>query len=335
MASLLKRPLVAGSLVVVLLVAVTCTRRLFFTSGDLHYVFVQTWGSEGTGPGEFRDPIGVAIGPSGDIYVTDTGNNRIQRFSPDGRFIVAWGEGGDELGQLDRPMHSVFGPDGYLYVAEYLNDRIQVFTENGEAIRSLGTSGTEPGTFDAPGGVAVASNHAVHVADFYNHRAHRLDASGDPLGVMGSSGRALSGALHYPTDIAMLPDGGVVVADAYNNRVQVFESDGSFRRKWGGPLGLGIPGRWPGWFSVATGVTVGPAGLVYVADFYNNRIQVFSPAGKFLGLFGNADDADEQLERPTDVAVAEDGSIYIVDFGHNRITVFREETGDVPLAVEI
>ncbi len=136
MASFLKRPLVAGSLVL-LLVAGTYARTLFFTSGDRRYVFVQTWGSQGRGPGEFTDPVGAAIGPSGDIYVTDTGNNRIQRFRPDGKFVAAWGEGGDELGQLDRPMHAVFGSDGYLYVAEYLNDRIQVFTENGKAVRAL------------------------------------------------------------------------------------------------------------------------------------------------------------------------------------------------------
>ena len=325
MASLLKRPLVIGSLVL-LFGSVMYGRALFFTSGELRYEFVQTWGSEGTGTGEFKDPVGIAIGSSGDVYVTDTGNNRIQRFRPDGAFVSAWGEAGDALGQLDRPMHAAFGSDGYLYVAEYLNDRIQVFTENGKAVRALGTSGTEPGTFDAPGGVAVASTGDVYVADFYNHRAHRLDAGGDVVGILGSSGRVIAGALHYPTDLATLPDGGVVVADAYNNRIQVFESDGSFRRKWGGPLGLGIPGGWPGWFSVATGVTVGPAGRIYVADFHNARIQVFSQTGKLLGVVGGTGDQLAQLERPTDVAVAEDGSIYIVDFGHHRIVVFQEKT---------
>ena len=102
------------------------------------------------------------------------------------------------------------------------------------------------------------------------------------------------------------------MADAYNNRIQLFESDGSFRSKWGGPLGLGILGWWPGWFNVATGVTVGPAGRVYVADFYNDRIQVFSQAGKLLGVIGDTGDELGQLERPTDVVVAEDGSIYVV-----------------------
>lgn len=124
--------------------------------------------------------------------------------------------------------------------------------------------------------------------------------------------------------MALLPDGGVVVADAYNNRIQIFEPDGRFRAKWGGPLGLGIPGRWPGWFRVATGVTVGPDGRIYAADFDNNRIQVFSVDGTLLGVFGDRGDASARLARPTDVAVAPDGTIYVVDFGHHRIVVFEE-----------
>ena len=281
---------------------------LFLTSGDLRYVLVRSWGSGGTAPGELSAPIGVAIGPAGDVYVTDSGNNRIQRFRPDGTLVAMWGGVGEELGDLDRPMHAGFGPDGYLYVAEYINDRIQIFGVNGEAIRVLGTSGSEPGAFfDAPGGVAVALNRELIVVDFYNHRAQRLGPTGGVLGALGTSGRILSGALHYPTDVAILSGGDIVVADAYNNRIQIFGPDGSFQRKWGGPLGLGIPGSWPGWFRVATGVAVGPADRVYVADFDNNRIQVFTADGALLGVFGDAGDVPARLERPTDVRLPRTG----------------------------
>ncbi len=74
-------------------------------------------------------------------------------------------------------------------------------------------------------------------------------------------------------------------------------------------------------------VSSGPkTACIDVADFYNNRIQVFSQAGVLLGVVGDAGDVLGQLERPTDVVVVEDRSIYIVDFGHNRTAVFREDT---------
>ena len=93
----------------------------------------------------------------------------------------------------------------------------------------------------------------------------------------------------------------------------VFGPDGGFRRKWGGPLGLGLHGWWPGWIRVATGVAVGSRDRVYVADFPNDRILVVSANGTSLGIFGNAGAVPARLEHATDVAVADDGAIYVVE----------------------
>lgn len=82
--------------------------------------------------------------------------------------------------------------------------------------------------------------------------------------------------------------------------------------RWGGPLGLGIPGPFRGWFRVATGIAVA-SGSVYVADFYNDRMQVFTTGGRYLGALGDS------LHFPTDVAVGPRGEVYVVDFGHHRI----------------
>jgi len=85
-------------------------------------------------------------------------------------------------------------------------------------------------------------------------------------------------------------------------------------------MGTGIPGPWRGWFRVATGVELA-AGRVYVADFFNNRIQVFTDGGRYLGQ------ARDSLELPTDVAVTENGTVLVADFGNRRIARFRRESG--------
>jgi len=130
------------------------------------------------------------------------------------------------------------------------------------------------------------------------------------------------GRFNYPTDVALLPDNSLVVADAYNDRIQIFGADGKFVRKWGGLFGMNISGSRPGWFRTATGVTVGPENNIFVADFYNHRIQKFTRKGKFLAIIGTEGIAPGQLNLPTDMILDENGNLYVVDFGNNRIQKF-------------
>lgn len=202
------------------------------------YVPVLAFGHEGTGPGEFRGPIGVAADDSGYVYITDSGNDRIEKFAADGSFITAWGG-------LRRPMHVRLGPDGLLYIAEYLSDRIRIFSRDGEALGQIGDTLGGPGALDAPGGVAVSPDaRQAWVADFYHHRVAIFSRNGRYVRQVGRPGRLFSGRLHYPTDVAFGPGDTAYVADAYNNRIQRFAPDGRELDAWGGPLGSGIPGHW-------------------------------------------------------------------------------------------
>jgi DNA-binding beta-propeller fold protein YncE len=86
------------------------------------------WGSEGTGPGEFRSPSGVALDKDGNVFVADTGNNRIQKFTKDGKYITQIGNGvGSADGQLNAPQGVAVDKDGYVYVVDTGNNRIQRF----------------------------------------------------------------------------------------------------------------------------------------------------------------------------------------------------------------
>ncbi len=318
-----RRPFVGAVLVAALLAGALAARRAWFPSpSGPGYAFAGAFGRSGGGAGELHQPIGIAIA-AGEIFVSDAGNDRIQVFDLAGRFLRSFGGSGAGHGRLRRPMHLAVRA-GELYVADYGNDRVQVFSLAGEPLRSLGAPGTGPGELDAPAGVAVDGAGNVYVADFYNQRVQVLSRDGRFVGQLGATRTKgiCAGRFNYPTDVALLPGGELVVADAYNDRVQVFSAEGAFLRKWGGPLALDVPGSWPGWFRVATAVHAAPDGTVFVADFYNARIQRFTAEGELLAVLGHGGEGDDALDRPTDVAVDGAGRAYVVDFGHDRIARF-------------
>jgi hypothetical protein len=96
----------------------------------LLYKFVKSSGSYGTGDGQFDRSTGITINPStGDVFVADTDNNRIQKFDSNGNFITKWGIYGTEDEEFDTPMGISVDISGNVYVTEFNNDRIQVFTK--------------------------------------------------------------------------------------------------------------------------------------------------------------------------------------------------------------
>lgn len=288
------------------------------------YRFVAAWGGPGSGRGEFDDPTGSAVA-GGEVFVADARNGRIQVFDFDGRFLREFGTPGDAPGQLGRPMNlAVHGDE--LYVAEYFNDRIQVFGLDGQPRRAIGGPGSGPGQFDAPGGVAVAPNGDLFVADFYNQRLQHLRADGGFVRQWGSTGAigVAAGRFNYPTDVALGPDGTLYAADGYNDRVQAFDvADGRFLHKWGGPFAMNVFGPLNGWFATVSSVDTDAAGNVFVADFYNHRIQKFTAAGRFLTAFGARGDGPGRFEYAIAVAVAADGTVFAVDFGNRRVQKWR------------
>jgi len=287
------------------------------------YEFVKAWGRTGDGPGEFDDPTGIAVA-DGEVFVADSRNGRIQVFDLDGTFQHQFGQPGDAPGQLGRPMNlTVHG--GELYVPEYFNDRIQVFGPDGASKRVVEARGAEHAGFNAPGGVAVADNGDLFVADFYNHRVLRLTGDGRLVHQWGTTGEPGSGAgqFIYPTDAALGPNDTLYVADGYADRIQAFGADHKPLTKWGGPFAMNIFGPFNGWFAVTTSVAVGPQGNVFVADFYNDRVQKFAPNGTFLTAFGEAGTGPGQFRHTMAVGVAQDGSVFVTDFLTDRVQKWR------------
>ncbi|MEW5707514.1 MAG: NHL repeat-containing protein [Pseudomonadota bacterium] len=318
-----KRGKYLGAILLVVSALATIAGLAFVPSAkEPAYVFVKAWGGKGAGPSQFDDPTGIVVAGR-EVFVADARNGRIQVFDFDGNFLRQFGRPGEGVGELGRPMNLCVR-DGELYVPEYFNDRVQVFALDGTPKRAFGRPGSGPGEFSAPGGVAVAANGDVFVADFYNHRVQQLKADGSFVRQWGTTAKPgiRPGEFTYPTDVALAPDGALFVADGYADRVQAFAPDGRFLRKWGGPFAMNIHGPFNGWFATLTGVAIGPDG-VFVADFYNDRVQKFALDGTFLTAFGERGRGPGQFRHAIAVAAAEDGTVFVVDFLNSRIQKWR------------
>ena len=92
------------------------------------YEFSLKWGTEGMGDGQFNAPAGVAGASDGSVYVTDSGNHRIQKFTSEGVFVSKWGTEGEGGGEFRFPAGVAVASDGSVYVSDYRNHRIQKFT---------------------------------------------------------------------------------------------------------------------------------------------------------------------------------------------------------------
>lgn len=239
-------------------------------------------------------PTGITIGPDGLLYIADTHEHRVAVFDASAKsdeVLQQWGTYGFGDGQFVFPTDVAIAPgaDGRtperFYVSEYGgNDRVSVFDARCRFLFAIGAPGLAS---DAAGSAGIVFSRPQSLV--YDARAKRLivvDAANHRLGVFtldgelirwigradGTPGQAL-GEFCYPYGIALLADGGALVSEFGNNRVQHVDLDGGV-----GVETIGAPGREPGSMVTPWGVAVpGRAGeKFFVLDSGNNRIQEFS-----------------------------------------------------------
>jgi sugar lactone lactonase YvrE len=254
--------------------------------------FVSIIGSKGNGDGQFNPfsdtatgtgPGGIAVDKSGNVYVADTWNHRVEKFDSTGKFVSAWGSFvnlSDAAGAADSDRNNKFfgprgiaiGPDGNVYVTDTGNKRVSIFSANGTFVREI-SSGVTPDK--------TAAQYP------YNQL----------------------GEMNEPVGVAVAADGSVYVADSLNKRIQKFDAQGKAVSAW--PItGTG----WDAGPYLEPFLAVDSASNVYATEPTGAKVVEFSPTGQVIGEKQTSPNS-VTLKNPTGVTIGSDGKVYVVDTG--------------------
>ena len=226
---------------------------------------LRSFGSQGSGQGQFRCPRGVAVDDDGNILVADSFNNRIQKFTSDGKFITAVGSHGNGPLQFGVPAGIAIHPiNKRVYVSEGASRRVQILNPDLTSHNMFGSPGSANGCFsDNPRGLAFDSGQNVYISVTSKTRIQVFTVAGEHLRWLGDK------ELNCPYDVSIDANDTVYVCDTSNNQICIFSSSGAFLHSFGSK------GTQPGQFNFPLGITVDKNSLIYVSDYDNDRVQIF------------------------------------------------------------
>jgi len=273
------------------------------------YRYVGQLGTSGAGTLNF--PNDVQIDPATrNVYVSDTGNDRVVVFDSAGNYVNAFGSSGSGNGQFDYPAGIGIDPVSHtVYVADYYGGRVEAFSSSGVYLNQFGPNNTwtpcdiviRPGTRD------------VIVSDGYGATVRIYNSSENYLSQFGNTDN-----FDYPCDMAIAANGNIIVSDETNNNVQIFDANGGYIGQFGGP------GTGNGQFSFPAGIGVEAGSKnIIVVDYGHNRVQTFDENGTYLGQFGSPGAGPGQFNGPVGLAIDPvSHDLLIDDRGNNRVQRF-------------
>ncbi|HHJ05950.1 MAG TPA: hypothetical protein ENK24_00455 [Anaerolineae bacterium] len=185
-------------------------------------LFADTQGDVNAAPGNFWGPRDILLDRDGNLYVADTGNKRIQKFTPDGQFLGAWGGGGITPGRFEEPVGLATDSAGNIYVADTWNRRVQKFDSSFNFISEWPVIGWDSQNVPNKPFIAVDSQNRVFISDPENYRIIVYDSEGNLLATFGQYGQDIH-SFRLPLDLAFGDDGALFVVDSDNNRVMKFK----------------------------------------------------------------------------------------------------------------
>ncbi|GEM_PF-2690262 len=295
--------------------------------------FLLQWGTEGSEPGQFRQPYAITIDNSNTLYITDKLNHRVQKFDSQGQFLNQWGTEGSAAGQLQQPYGIVIDKNQHLYIADKFNHRIQKWDDQGQFLTQFGSYGQGPGQLHNPAHLALDQFGNLYVADKFNHRIQKWTAKGEFITQWGEFGNAI-GQFQFTDGLAVDTQNHIYATTALSNRIQKFDPTGTFLlASWG------TYGQQAGQFDYPIALAIDAQNRVYVLDTHNHRVQIFDQEGNFISQFGSQGQDEGQFSYPVGIALDPQGQIYIADTQNHRIQKFTDLEGTIlvppePLPVE-
>jgi sugar lactone lactonase YvrE len=316
-------------------------------------VNTASFGSLGSANGQLSGPQGEAVDASGNVWVSDAANNRVDEFASSGEFKLAFGWGvkdgkagpetctgsetcragiaGSEPGQLSEPA-GIATEGGNVWVVDRRNDRVEEFNSAGAYLnKQIATGSAQYPIF--PNGVAPDGHGDLFVtgSNFGSLQKYSIATGGQ---VAPQVLTWFNGNYSPQYGVAVDQEGNVWVADGRGNRVREYSSNLEFKLGfgWGVKDGeakletcaseseckLGIAGSGEGQFNNPGNLGIDAAGNLWVADQGNNRVEELSPGGQYIMQFGSAGSGAGQFSNPQGIGVS-GGSAYVVDNGNNRV----------------
>ncbi len=278
---------------------------------------------EALGAAKLSQPLGLDIDPDENIYIADTGNNRLLKCSPRGELLREVGGFGFDKEQFDRPVDVWAGNGLDVFVVDYNNQRLERYDKDLNYISSYYSDElqNESLQFGYPAAAGLSSNGEIFLAEHEFNRVLRIDAFGKPLSSFGDFTWG-EGRLSRPAKLLISSRREIFVSDSTAEAIAEFDNYGNFVRR----LGEGILRDPAGLAEIKHKTPDGHATLLVVADRGNHRIVGLNPAGEVILAFGKMGRAPEQLQFPADVAVA-GNRIFVLDTGNNRVQRFELKSG--------
>lgn len=183
------------------------------------HTLLRSWGSKGTGDGQFQYVGGIGIAPNGDVWVVD--GELVQVFDAEGNFLKKIGEPGSGPGQFASPGFPFFDADGNVWISDFRNSRVTVWSPDGTFIRAFGEFGRRPGQWDEPNSVDLDGNGLAFIPDTELGHINVYTTDGQFVAQWGEKG-SQPGQFYLPSNTLLDGQGNIYVSELDGGRIQKF-----------------------------------------------------------------------------------------------------------------